>query len=124
MGCLTGADRFGGFVRKPNNIATLRNIPTFLVLTQNEDAADLDTNQEFFENIGGDRNGHRCYLYSSGDMVPHPMVDPTEVSQQMSNRFWQSLYQETFHFLTAGEIDPDNMSNLDQDPNLPQVPPV
>ncbi len=124
VGCLTGADRFGSFVRNPNNITTLRDIPTFLVLTQNEDAADIDTNQEFFEDIGGDRKGHRCYVYSSGDMVPHPMVDPTEVSQQMSNRFWQSLYQETFHFLTAGEIDSGNMSNVDQDPNLPQVPPL
>jgi len=124
VGCLTGADRFGSFVRNPNNITTLRDIPTFLVLTQNEDAADIDTNQEFFEDIGGDRKGHRCYVYTSGDMVPHPMVDPTEVSQQMSNRFWQSLYQETFHFLTAGEIDSGNMSNVDQDPNLPQVPPL
>jgi hypothetical protein len=42
----------------------------------------------------------------------------------MTNRFWQSLYQETFRFLTTGEIDPNNMSNLEQDPDLPQVLPL
>lgn len=121
VGCFTAADRFGGFVRHPHNVNILRNIPTFLVLTQNEDAADIETNQEFFEDIGGERKGHRYYLYPSRDLVPHPMVDPTEVSQQMSNRFWQSLYQETFRFLTVGNVDNPNMGNVEQDPNLPQV---
>jgi len=44
------------------------------------------------------------YLYSASDLVPHPMVDPTTISQNMTNRFWQSMYQETFRFLTTGEI--------------------
>lgn len=124
VGCFTAADRFGGFVLHPKNVNIFRNVPTFLVLTENEDAADIDTNQELFKDMGGETKGHRYYLYPSSDLVPHPMVDPTEVSQQMSNRFWQSLYQETFRFLTAGEVDYQNMSNVEQDPNLPQVPPV
>lgn len=123
VGALTAADRFGSaFVRSRKSINTLGTIPTFLVLTENEDAADIVTNQKFFESLGGDRKGHRYYLYPTSDLVPHPMVDPGEVSNGMSNRFWQSLYQETFRFLTTAEVDLRNMSNLDQDPNLPLVP--
>ena len=52
------------------------------------------------------------------------MAEPNTVSQGMTNRFWQSLYQETYRFLTAGEINPGNMSTIDQDPDLPQVAPL
>jgi len=52
------------------------------------------------------------------------MVDPTEVSQNMSNRFWQSLYQETFRFLSAKRVNTSNLGSLEQDPDLPIVPPV
>ncbi|MBE9177929.1 alpha/beta fold hydrolase [Oculatella sp. LEGE 06141] len=125
VGALTAADRFGSsFVLDPKNLATLRDIPTFLVLTQNEDAADIQTNQQFLKKIGGYEQGHRSFMYLAEDMVPHPMVDPTEVSQGMSNRFWQSLYQETLRFLTTGNVDVINMSNLDQSSDLPQVSPL
>jgi pimeloyl-ACP methyl ester carboxylesterase len=121
VGAFTAAARFGAFVREPKNIRVLQNIPTFLPLTENEDAAHVQTNLDFFEAIGGKSKGHSCYLYPASDLVPHPMVDPTIVSQGMTNRFWQSLYQETFRFLCTGAIDAGNMSNLEQDPNLPQV---
>jgi hypothetical protein len=125
VGCFTAADRFGSsVVLSPTSVQQLRQVPTFLVLTENEDAADLETNQAFFRQIGGTANGHYSYLYPARDMVPHPMVDPTEVSQGMSNRFWQSLYQETFRFLNTGKVDLSNMGNLEQNPDVPQVPPV
>jgi dienelactone hydrolase len=124
VGAFTAAAHFGSFVRQPQNISALRNVPTFLPLTENEDAAHVKTSEDFFKAIGGESKGHRCYLYPASDLVPHPMVDPTTVSQGMTNRFWQSLYQETFRFLTTGEIDPNNMSNLEQDPDLPQVLPL
>lgn len=125
VACLTAADRFGGsYVRSQASIQTLRSIPTFLVLTENEDAADITTNQDFFEAIGGHGCGHRTYLYPADAMVPHPMVDPTEVSQAMSNQFWQSLYQETWRFLRQGEVDLNNMASLDPSPQLPPVPAV
>jgi alpha-beta hydrolase superfamily lysophospholipase len=125
VGALTAVDRFGGaYVLSSENIHRLQNIPTFLVLTENEDAADIETNQRFFAALGGEAQGHRCYLYPTADLVPHPLVDPTEVSQGMSNRFWQSLYQETFRFLTTGEVDRSNMSNLEQNRDLPLVPAV
>jgi pimeloyl-ACP methyl ester carboxylesterase len=125
VGCFTAADRFGSsVVMSPASLNSLKKVPIFMVLTENEDAADIKTNQAFYEETGAEQDGNRYYLYRAMDLVPHPMVDPTEVSQSMSNRFWQSLYQETFRFLTVGEVDIPNMGNLEQDPKLPQVPPV
>ncbi|XGV98668.1 MAG: alpha/beta fold hydrolase [Leptolyngbya sp. BL-A-14] len=125
VGCFTAADRFGSsVVMSPASLESLKKVPIFMVLTENEDAADIKTNQAFYEETGAEQDGNRYYLYRAMDLVPHPMVDPTEVSQSMSNRFWQSLYQETFRFLTTGEVDIPNMGNLEQDPKLPQVPPV
>lgn len=125
VGCLTAADRFGNsVVLSEASVRSLSNVPTFLVLTENEDAADIETNQDFYERIGGEAEGHRFFLYPKEDLVPHPMVDPTEVSQNMSNRFWQSLYQETFRFLSAKRVNTSNLGSLEQDPDLPIVPPV
>ncbi|WP_448572173.1 hypothetical protein [Trichothermofontia sp.] len=54
----------------------------------------------------------------------HAWLIKTEVSQGMSNRFWQSLYQETLRFLTTGAIDTLNMANLEQAADLPLVPAI
>lgn len=123
VGCLTAVDRFGGsVVMSDPSIRSLQNVPTFMVLTENEDASDPGACKELYQAIGGDDNGNQFYLYPAQDLVPHPMVDPEEVSQNMSNRFWQSLYQETFRFLTTGNVHVSNLSRLGQDPNLPSVP--
>jgi alpha-beta hydrolase superfamily lysophospholipase len=121
VGAMTAAARFGKtYVQK--QAAALSQVPTFMVLTENEDAADIETNQRFFEAIGGTRQGHQSFLYPAADLVPHPMVDPTEVSQGMSNRFWQTLYQETYRFLSTGEAKLANLEQLQQDETLPIVP--
>ncbi|MGA7934572.1 MAG: alpha/beta hydrolase [Kovacikia sp.] len=123
VGCLTAVDRFGSsYVLSPQSLTSLKNIPIFLVLTANDDATDLKTSQDFYEQTGEEQSGNRYYFYRAEDLVPHPMVDPTEVSQGMSNRYWRSLYQETFRFLTTREINERNLSNLDQSEDLPQVP--
>ena len=124
VGCFSAVNRFGDFVRSKENYEKLQNTPTFLVLTENEDAADPKTNQEFFDNIGGEAKGNRYFMYDKSDLVPHPMIDPTEVSQGMSNHFWQSLYQETFRFLTTGEVVTGNMDKFEQAQDLPLVQPV
>lgn len=125
VGCLTAANRFGSSeVLSDRSLRALEQIPTFLVLTENEDAADIETNQDFFAKIGNTANGNRYHCYPAADLVPHPMVDPTEVSQNMSNRFWQSLYQETFRFLTLGDVDLSNLHSVEQDTDMPLVPPV
>ncbi|WP_232826196.1 alpha/beta hydrolase [Cyanothece sp. BG0011] len=124
LGCISATNRFGDFLLAEETIAQLKQISTFLVLTENEDAAHLPTSQAFFQDIGGESQGHRSFLYDQGDLVPHPMVSPTEVSQGMTNSFWQSLYQETYRFLTTGEIVPSNMDTVEQGTDLPSVPPV
>jgi pimeloyl-ACP methyl ester carboxylesterase len=83
VGAFTAADRFGAFVRQQQNIDALNHVPTFMALTENEDAASVETNQAFFQAIGGNSKGNRTYLYAKSDLVPHPMVDPTTVSQGM-----------------------------------------
>ncbi len=124
LGCISATNRFGDFVLANQTINKLKNIPTFLVLTENEDAAHLPTTQNFFQDIGGETQGHRSFLYDQSDLVPHPMVSPTEVSQGMTNAFWQSLYQETYRFLTTGEIVASNMDTVEQATDLPSVPPI
>jgi alpha-beta hydrolase superfamily lysophospholipase len=124
VGALTATAHFGAYVRQRPNVRSLRKVKIFMVLTENEDAAHIPTNQKLFNDIGGESRGNSYYIYPASDLVPHPMLDPTTVSQGMTNRFWQSLYQETLRFLTTGDIDPSNMSSLEQDPNLPQVPPL
>ena len=122
VGCFTANNRFGDYVLRDDSIRALKQVPTCLILTENEDAADVDTNQNFTRQLGGESQGHYSYLYPAEDLVPHPMVDPTEVSQGMSNQYWQSMYQETYRFLTDGTLNPSNMSRLEQDSSLPLVP--
>lgn len=124
LGCLTAANRFGAFVRSRSNIRSIKKLSTLIVLTENEDAADIRTNQQFSESLGQEYQGHYLYTYPASELVPHPMVDPEEISQGMSNEFWQSLYQETFRFLAGNRFNAANMSTLKQDPGLPQVPPA
>jgi pimeloyl-ACP methyl ester carboxylesterase len=117
VGALTAAGRFGQWVVK--NGAKLKNTPTFMVLTENEDAADIETNRRFFEAIKGASS--QMFIYPAADLVPHPMVDPSEVSQGMSNRFWQTLYQETYRFLNLGEARLGNLEQIEQDRGMPIV---
>ena len=124
IACHIATNRFGAFVRSSDVVQTLKNIPTFLVLTELDDVTHIETSQEFYNALGGKALGHCCYTYSNFDLVPHPMIDPTVVSQGMTNRFWQRLYQETFHFLTEGRINSDSMSSLTQSDDLPEVPPL
>ncbi|HIK13852.1 MAG TPA: alpha/beta fold hydrolase [Leptolyngbyaceae cyanobacterium M33_DOE_097] len=125
VGCLTAANRFGSSdVMSQSSIQSLHNTPTFLVLTANEDAADIGTSQRFFDRIGGSARGHHSYFYEKDMLVPHPMVDPTEVSQNMSNRYWKSLYQETLRFLTVGSVDASNLNSYEENADMPSVPSV
>jgi pimeloyl-ACP methyl ester carboxylesterase len=120
VGALTAAARFGK-TAVFKKAAMAQKVPTLMVLTENEDAADIQTNQDFFNAIGGTAKGHQSFLYPAADLVPHPLVDPTEVSQGMSNRFWQTLYQETYRFLTTGQANLANLEKIEQDQGLPIV---
>lgn len=124
VGALTAADYFGGEVCSAANVARLASTPAFITLTENEDAADIGTSEQFFADLGDRTQGNWLHKYPASAMVPHAMVDPVEVSQGMSNLFWQSLYQETLRFLTTGKVNLENLETLDQDDSLPLVPAV
>jgi hypothetical protein len=117
VGALTAAARFGQSVVR--DAEKLRDTPTLMVLTENEDAADIETNRRFFGAMGGSES--QLFVYPAADLVPHPMVDPSEVSQGMSNRFWQTLYQETYRFLNLGEARLGNLERIEQDGGVPIV---
>ncbi|MFK8183271.1 MAG: alpha/beta hydrolase [Phormidesmis sp.] len=119
IGALTAADYFGSEVRA--NPDQLKDIPLFMVLTENEDAADVATDEAFFEDVNTLNNASWLYKYPTAAMVPHPMIDPTEVSQGMSNLFWQGLYQETLRFLKSGTVSRSNLATLSQSGDLPPV---
>jgi pimeloyl-ACP methyl ester carboxylesterase len=129
LGCFTAANRFGAFVRQADNLAALRPIPTLLVLTENEDAARVETSQRFNQSLGRASllrryDNHYLYTFSKAAQVPHPMVDPLEVSQGMSNAYWQPMYQETYRFLTQTQFQADSLAQTAAVPGLPPVPPL
>lgn len=127
LGCFTAANRFGAFVRQDEHIAALRPVPTLMVLTENEDAANLQTNQNFNAALSQTsllrRNDHHpMYTFPAAAQVPHPMVDPAEVSQERRNQYWQPLYQETYRFLTQTEFQASSLTQKSAVPDLPPVP--
>ena len=129
LGCLTAANRFGAFVRRKDNVAALRPTPTLMVLTENEDAADLNTSLAFNNSL---KDGflfrryrhHFCYTFPVSAQVPHPMVDPQEISQKMRNTYWQPLYQETYRFLTQGDFNSASLADPAATADLPLVPTI
>ena len=129
LGCFTAANRFGSFVRKEENLAALRPKPTLMILTENEDAANLETTQSFNQALGRaslvrQYDHHYSYTFPSEDLVPHPMVDPLEVSQNMSNAYWKPMYQEVFRFLTQTEFEGSSLGHTTEVSGLPAVPPI
>lgn len=128
LGCFTAANRFGAFVRQRANISALGPTPTLTLLTENEDAADLQTNQGFCRSLAGGfifrrYNHHYSYTFPDGAKVPHPMVDPQEKSQGMRNAYWRPMYQETYRFLTQGAFDRSSLTSPTAVAALPPILP-
>jgi alpha-beta hydrolase superfamily lysophospholipase len=129
LGCFTATNRFGAFVRQKDNITALRTTPTLMVLTTNEDAARVTTNQRFHDALcrafpWRQYDNHFLYTFPSEARVPHPMVDPLEYSQGMCNQYWQPMYQETFRFLSQTEFRGNSLTQPVPVPDLPSVPPI
>ncbi|WP_263970688.1 alpha/beta fold hydrolase [Leptolyngbya sp. KIOST-1] len=129
LSCFTAANQFGAFVRRQDNLAALRPTPTLMVLTENEDAADVRINQKFSQSLSRASifkryDNHYLYTFPSAALVPHPMVDPLEISQNMSNGYWKPMYQETLRFLTRTQFQASSLEQTGDVPDLPAVPPV
>lgn len=52
-------------------------VQLFMIFTENEDAADVQTMKQFFANGGGPTTGHCMYVYPKRAQVPNTFVDPT-----------------------------------------------
>ena len=115
ISALTAAADVGSLVMKSELRRNLWQVPSFFVLTENDDIADIEASKKFMEAIGGKWKGHRCYVYPVADLVPRQMVDPRRGSNGTSNRFWGSLYRETLRFLRSGEVCDRNLSSLAED---------
>ncbi|WP_121967665.1 alpha/beta fold hydrolase [Leptolyngbya sp. BC1307] len=129
LGCFTAANQFGAFVRNRDNVAALRPKPTLMILTENEDAADIQTNQSFAQSLSRASlfkryDNHYLYTFPSAALVPHPMVDPLEKSQNMSNGYWKPMYQETLRFLAQTEFRSSSLEQMGTVSELPPVPPI
>ncbi|CAK9203295.1 unnamed protein product [Sphagnum troendelagicum] len=129
LSCFVAVDVFSRFVSSKNLIDVLaKKIPTLAVFTEIDDVADVTIGQKFFADLcsiaGNEGPPHLSSTYTTAEKVPHPMVNPTEVSQCTTNRYWNTLYQETLRFLTQGTIIAENLHKLSQDPDLPQVHPL
>ncbi len=129
LGCFTAANQFGAFVRNRDNVAALRPKPTLMILTENEDAADIQTNQRFAQSLSRASlfkryDNHYLYTFPSAALVPHPMVDPLEKSQNMSNGYWKPMYQETLRFLVQTEFRSSSLEQMGTVSELPPVPPI
>lgn len=70
----------------------------------------------------GSFESHIVYHVSIKWVNWHASVSPlVQVSQGSINQFWQSLYQETFRFLTEGTVDINHLHDKNQDLALPRV---
>ncbi|KAG0557466.1 hypothetical protein KC19_11G132800 [Ceratodon purpureus] len=126
LSCMVEVGAFGHFVRQDKHLNVLAKLPTFIVQTEIDDCADHAAGLRIIKEIearsGAHGPPHFSTLYSAAEGVPHPMVHPLEASfEGGTNKFWQSLYQETFRFLTEGTVDVDHLHVTSQDPALPQV---
>lgn len=128
LSCMVAVDVFGHFVRQEKHLDVLAQMPTLIVQTEIDDSADHAVGMRIIKEIedrtGEDGPPHFSTLYAAVEAVPHPMVHPLESSLGHTNKFWQSLYQETFRFLTEGIVDVDHLHVKSQDPSLPQVAPL
>nr|PNR34566.1 hypothetical protein PHYPA_024383 [Physcomitrium patens] len=125
LSLMVAVDIYGHFVRQKKHLDTLAKMPTLIVQTEIDDSADhtvgLRIIKEIEERSGPHGPPHFSTLYTAAERVPHPMVHPLEVSQGSINQFWQSLYQETFRFLTEGTVDINHLHDKNQDLALPRV---
>ncbi|MGI8934425.1 MAG: hypothetical protein ACR2FS_10160, partial [Phormidesmis sp.] len=69
-------------------------------------------------------DNHYLYTFPSAALVPHPMVDPLEKSQNMSNGYWKPMYQETLRFLAQTEFRSSSLEQMGTVSELPPVPPI
>eukprot|EP00276_Gloeochaete_wittrockiana_P000378 CAMPEP_0184671478 /NCGR_PEP_ID=MMETSP0308-20130426/85519_1 /TAXON_ID=38269 /ORGANISM="Gloeochaete witrockiana, Strain SAG 46.84" /LENGTH=289 /DNA_ID=CAMNT_0027118621 /DNA_START=442 /DNA_END=1311 /DNA_ORIENTATION=- len=122
MASYTALDNLGSaIIMSDASIKALSHTPCFILTTENDDATDNQTIRAFIEALGGKDNGHVLTDYSKDMQVPHPMMNPDEISQGMTNQYYKNMYQETYRFLTDGTVKVSQVQEKTPlDPALPK----
>lgn len=125
VSAFTAAGRLGGSLTSSGpyqEVFRSGQVQLFMVLTEDEDAADIPTNKKFFEDCGGREAGHHYFIYPLSYAVPHPLLDPTARSRGLRNAFYKALYQMCYTFFTVGHADGAFLLQNSEDPTLPAPP--
>lgn len=125
VAAFTAAGRLGGSLtasRKFQQVFASGRVQLYMILTEDEDAADIPTNKRFFEDCGGRAAGNYLFTYPKSYKVPHPLLDPTARSRGLRNAFYQPLYQTCYSFFAAGYVESALLLRNEVDRGLP-IPP-
>jgi esterase/lipase len=117
----------GAWTAKPERVATLATIPTATITTEADDSADNAATATL--NAAMTSNAavaplHVAASYPKALNIGHAMTDPENYPDNNPisyNRFFRTLYQESYRFYLTGGIDQNNLVSTSQDPSLPQV---
>jgi alpha-beta hydrolase superfamily lysophospholipase len=118
----------GAWTAKPENVRTLAQIPTAQVVTEDEDSADNAASgalQTAFTSDPRVAGLHARVTYPKALRVRHAITDPENYKDgdpagPSWNRYWRTLYQESFRFYTTGAMNQENLVRREVDPALPK----
>jgi hypothetical protein len=120
LSSFTANDVFGATV-KEGPVDHFAKVRTLAVLTTNEDAADLETNEAFFKRVQDDGKGAVTFIrYTGPTAVPHAMIRPKD-TEPRENRYWQRIYQETLRFIDRGQVDQAAAHSDFQGKDMPEL---
>jgi alpha-beta hydrolase superfamily lysophospholipase len=120
----------GSWTARRENIMTLARIPTAQVITEAEDSADNVASGKVHAALTMDPRVaalHTRVAYPTSLGVRHAITDPENYRDASDgrpgswNRYYRTLYQESFRFYTTGTMSQENLARREEDPALPKV---
>lgn len=118
----------GSWTASETNVRKLALIPTAQVVTEDEDSADNAASgklQAAFTSNASIGPLHARVSYPRDLHVRHAITDPENYKDgdpagPSWNRYWRTLYQESFRFYTTGAMSQENLVSRELDPALPK----
>jgi hypothetical protein len=120
----------GSWTARRDNVMTLARIPTAQVITDAEDSADNTASGKLHAALTMDPRVaglHTRVNYPTELGVRHAITDPENYRDASDgrpgswNKYYRTLYQESFRFYTTGTMNQANLARREEDPNLPKV---
>ncbi|MBS2014759.1 MAG: hypothetical protein JST00_17860 [Deltaproteobacteria bacterium] len=118
----------GTWTKGAANVETLAAIPTAQVVTEDEDSADNGASADLHASLVARAPLaplHVRLAYPRDLRVRHAITDPENYREgdpagPSWNRYWRTLYQESFRFYTTGTMSAENLLRRELDPALPK----